>query len=184
MDPGRCPGGLVVQVYEVPAGRLIFERELADPAKAQLQAEMDAELAANLAQDATGVCFVVFDGDTGDRYPAEVMARALGDDTAIKKKIGPRDGLSAPEWAALDLGLTRTEPCPSCGGTGHRALKARGPDIARAIAGVTHKSGPKTNLRWVTSDPPPIGGQTRRRDARRRPGGGGGMAGTSAQRLT
>jgi len=67
LEPGRCPGGVVVQVYAttIPPTLLIEQRiSLGDDVE---RAATDAAaLADELEAD---VCLVAFDGDTGERIP-------------------------------------------------------------------------------------------------------------------
>ena len=69
IDPGRCPGGVVLRVYAAPTGRLLLEVTARTEAEAALRAGRDAdETFAALHTFERGVCLVAYDGDTGDRY--------------------------------------------------------------------------------------------------------------------
>ena len=63
IEPGRCPGGVIVRVYAVPSGVLVIEQAL----RPGDDIEGAATLAAEQAPSAT--CLVAYDGDTGQRYP-------------------------------------------------------------------------------------------------------------------
>jgi len=66
IEPGRCPGGVVIQVYAAKTTpELIVEQRL-HPGDDEAEA---AEFAAGLYNGE--VCLVAFDGDTGERFARE-----------------------------------------------------------------------------------------------------------------
>jgi hypothetical protein len=73
IEPGRCPGGVVLQVYAVPTGQLVVEQALR-PGDDVGDA---AELAAALVLPGWAACLVAYDGDTGDRFTALQWYRYL-----------------------------------------------------------------------------------------------------------
>ena len=63
IEPGQCPGGIVMRVYAIPSRTLIIEQKLRPADDIEAAATMAAEL------DAPGwaACLVAYDGDTGER---------------------------------------------------------------------------------------------------------------------
>jgi hypothetical protein len=67
IEPGGCPGGVVLYIYEVPSQRLLFTQRI-DPFWNAETLEATAEANADAAhREAREVCIVTYDGDTGDR---------------------------------------------------------------------------------------------------------------------
>lgn len=70
IDAGTCPGGVVIHVYEVPAGRLLHTSSAATQAEASWTAGRDADAAIRAASpQCEGFCLVGYDGDSGERIP-------------------------------------------------------------------------------------------------------------------
>lgn len=69
LDPGLCPGGVVVRVYAAPGEQLVVEQRL-HPGS---DVDGAALLAAALAERAPGwgSVLVAYDGDTGERFGPE-----------------------------------------------------------------------------------------------------------------
>ncbi len=63
IEPGQCPGGVVMRVYAVPSNALVIEQKLG-PGD---DIEASAEMAAALEMPGWGACLVAYDGDTGER---------------------------------------------------------------------------------------------------------------------
>jgi len=63
IEPGACPGGVVIRVYAVPSGTLVIEQRIGPGSDVEAAATLAAEL------DAPGwaACLVAYDGDTGER---------------------------------------------------------------------------------------------------------------------
>lgn len=67
IDPGQCPGGVVVHVYAVPSGALVSVSRIHPLDDIAATAERDAATYdAFVASDAA--CLVAYDGDTGQRF--------------------------------------------------------------------------------------------------------------------
>lgn len=69
IPPGESPGGVVVHVYSVPGELLLVVQKLSlsdDP----IQASQDASDIAERS-GAAQVCLVAYDGDSGERFPAD-----------------------------------------------------------------------------------------------------------------
>jgi hypothetical protein len=64
LEAGRCVGGIVLRVYDVPAGSLLLERFLTSMSEAERLAVEDADFVQALTDEC---CLVAYDGDTGDR---------------------------------------------------------------------------------------------------------------------
>jgi hypothetical protein len=63
IEPGRCPGGVVVRVYAIPSETLVIEQCLG-PGD---DVEGAATIAAALDMPGWAACLVAYDGDTGHR---------------------------------------------------------------------------------------------------------------------
>lgn len=64
IDPGLCPGGIVIHIYDVPSEELLLVRPLRPVEPVEMAAELDAEFVMALTPNC---CLVSFDGDTGER---------------------------------------------------------------------------------------------------------------------
>lgn len=63
IEPGRCPGGIVMRVYAIPSNTLVVEQCLT----ADGDIDAAAEMAAALMLPGWSACLVAYDGDTGER---------------------------------------------------------------------------------------------------------------------
>jgi hypothetical protein len=63
IEPGRCPGGVVMRVYAVPSQELVIEQLLGPDD----DIEAAATVAAEMEKPGWGSCLVAYDGDTGER---------------------------------------------------------------------------------------------------------------------
>lgn len=74
IDPGACPGGVVLHVYDL-AGVLVIPPRYLSPTMSPLELEADAMLAAALTAAAlpgeAPLVVVTYDGDTGERFVLE-----------------------------------------------------------------------------------------------------------------
>ena len=55
LEPGLCPGGIIIRIYSVPDEALILERRLSSLAEAEAHAQDDADLTFDIADE---VCIV------------------------------------------------------------------------------------------------------------------------------
>ena len=75
IPPHSVPGGIMLHVYSVPDGECILIRGMDDFASED-EVESDAVFAGTVTDG--GVCIVVFDGDTGERWThADFLAALL-----------------------------------------------------------------------------------------------------------
>jgi len=71
IEPGQCPGGVVVHVYGVPSGTLLNTSMAATEPMAAYNAGADyREAERNLPDGDVAFCLVAYNGDDGHRFTA------------------------------------------------------------------------------------------------------------------
>lgn len=73
IEPGACPGGVVIDVYAVPSNLRVIRHHL----RPGDDIDGAATMAAGLDLPGWAACLVAYDGDTGDRYPPGAWVAAM-----------------------------------------------------------------------------------------------------------